>query len=69
MNIDTEFNIKFSRMVLVQDKNKAESLKLADELWRDFPDLISIYFIDHNDLINWILGIDDLAKYINQIQL
>ena len=69
MYTDTEFDIKFSRMVLVQNKNKAESLKLAGELWRNYSDLISVYFLDYDDLVNWIIGMDDLSEAMNKIKL
>jgi len=56
-------------MVKTQATNKEESLTLARDLWRDYPDVISIYFLDYPDLNNWIVGTDDMAELFDNIKL
>jgi hypothetical protein len=66
--LDLEFDLKLDLLLKTKDTNKVTAHRIAKELWDDHLDAISCYFIDYQDLIDWI-GPIDISDSMNKLSL
>ena len=67
-DIYSEFDIKLDLLLKNRQTDKVLAKKIAVELWSDHSDIIVNYFIDCQDLLDWI-GDYDLSDSLNELCL